>query len=275
MIETINEQQIEFANKIREYDPSPETDLSSSFPKLDVNLYDDGASFPPLESGLEEVLDPPLTTLLTVAPSFPNTLRNNTAFIMTLFDTPSLLAQSTEFRVSEILGVSASVDEDDTWFELGNIFIEEYGLHETPLGTSCVDLMVAGLANLDFIDNTSPNPLDTFHASPFRSLPSPPPDYRNMLPTNYHDMFEGNMVDCLEPLGNFRECDPSLNPYSLYLDTMPAKVMLTFAFDHSKDFSRAFDKFRRAHTIISRFMCALIPIHLSCMHRCLISSCEF
>ena len=34
-----------------------------SSPKLDVKLCDDGASFHPLESGLEEVIDPPLTTL--------------------------------------------------------------------------------------------------------------------------------------------------------------------------------------------------------------------
>jgi len=63
MIETINEQQIEFANKIREYDLSHETGLRFSTPRLDVNFWDDGASFPLLESGLEEVLDPPLTTV--------------------------------------------------------------------------------------------------------------------------------------------------------------------------------------------------------------------
>ena len=59
---------------MRENDLSPETDLSPSARRLDVNLCDDGASFPPLEYGLEDVLDPPLTTLLTVAPSFPNPL---------------------------------------------------------------------------------------------------------------------------------------------------------------------------------------------------------
>ena len=77
MIETMNEKQIEFANKMRDT-LSPETDLNSSSPRLDVNLCDDSASFPPLEFELEEVLDPPLTTLLTVAPSFPTNLRDNT-----------------------------------------------------------------------------------------------------------------------------------------------------------------------------------------------------
>jgi len=78
MIETMNEQQIEFANKMWDNNLSHETDLRFSSPRLNVNLCDDGRSFPPLESELEEVLDPPLTTLLTVAPSFPTNLRDNT-----------------------------------------------------------------------------------------------------------------------------------------------------------------------------------------------------
>jgi len=180
VIETMNEQQIDFANKMRECDLSPETDLSSSSPRLDVNLCDDCASFPPQQSRLEEVLDPPLTTLLTFTPSFPNTLKNYTALMMTFFDTPPPLAQSTEFKVGENVGVSASVDENDTWSYLGDVFIEEYGLYETPMGTSCVDVVVVGPANHDFVNNISPNPLDTFHASPFHSLSSPPPKYRNM-----------------------------------------------------------------------------------------------
>ena len=96
-----------------------------------------------------------------------------------------------------------------------------------------------------------------------------------MLPVDYDDMLERNVVDCLESLGTFRVYDPSLDPYIVYLETMPAKMMLTFAFDHSKDFSRAFDKFRRALTIISRFMFKRCYSHSSsCMLRCLISSCE-
>jgi len=45
MIETTNEEQIEFANKMREYDWLYETDLTFSSLRLDVNLCDDGASF--------------------------------------------------------------------------------------------------------------------------------------------------------------------------------------------------------------------------------------
>jgi len=56
-----------------------ETDFSLPFPRLEASLYDDCESFLPLESNvvddtpsidLEEVFDPPSTTLQFVAPSF-------------------------------------------------------------------------------------------------------------------------------------------------------------------------------------------------------------
>ena len=92
MIETVNEQQIVFANKIREYDLSPETDLSSGSSILEVNLCDDGASCLTLESGLEEVLDPPLTALPLVSPSLTSTLRDNTPLYTTYPNPPFPLA---------------------------------------------------------------------------------------------------------------------------------------------------------------------------------------
>jgi len=86
MIETMNKQQANFVNKLRECDLSHDTDLTFSSPKLDVCLCDDGASFPPLESGLEAVLDPPLTAPSLVAPSSTSTSRDNTMLIMTFPD---------------------------------------------------------------------------------------------------------------------------------------------------------------------------------------------
>ena len=83
---------------------------------------------------------------------------------------------------------------------------------------------------------------------------------------NHHDVLKGNVVDCVELLGTFRRYDPYQDPYVLYLGNMPVKIMLTFAFDHSKDFSRAFDKFRRALTIISRFMFKCSYSHSSELH---------
>jgi len=51
-------------------------------------LFDDGESFPNLEFGLEEVFDPPSTTLPPAAPSSPNTLKDNTTSITTFPDMP-------------------------------------------------------------------------------------------------------------------------------------------------------------------------------------------
>ena len=75
MIETIDKQRVELEVKMREFDLSHQIDLKFSSPKLDVCLCDDGLSFSPLESGLEAVLDPFLTTLPLVAPSSTSTLR--------------------------------------------------------------------------------------------------------------------------------------------------------------------------------------------------------
>jgi len=253
MIEAMNEQQIEFANKMWEYDLSHETDFRFSSPRLDVNLCDDGASFP-LEFKLEKILNPSLTTLPIVAPSSPSTFRNNSAFIMTFSDTSFPLAQLTEFKVRETFGIRVSVDEDDACSESGDAFIRDHDLNATPVVGSYVDAVATILTSPDLIDDVSPDPLDTFHVFSLGSLPSPSPKCRNMSLVNHHDVLKTNVVDCVEPLGTFRGYDPSLDPYSLYLGSMPAKIMLPFAFDHSNDFSRAFDKFRRALTIMSRFL---------------------
>ena len=99
MIETIDEQHIKIVNSMWEYDLSRETDLRFSSTRLDVNFYDDGESFPPLESGPEEVLDPPPTTLSFVAPS----------------------------------SFSISIDEDDMCYELGDVSTQVPDCHATPL----------------------------------------------------------------------------------------------------------------------------------------------
>ena len=220
MIETMNKQQVEFAefvNAQREYDLSPETDLSSSAPRLDVNLCDDGASFPPLESGLEDVLDPPLTTSPLVAPSLPSTLKDNA---MTYLDPPFPLAQSTEFEVSEIFCVDASIDGDDLCLESDDTFSEVHDLDEILDEGSCVDAVAAVSSSPDLTDHVSLNPLDSSPASSC-SLPSPSPQYCDLSPIDSLAMLKGTVVDCFESLGAFRGYDPSLDPYSLYLEDMP------------------------------------------------------
>ena len=48
MIETMNEQQLKLTNFMREHDLSHETGLTFCAPELNVNLFDDGESFPNL-----------------------------------------------------------------------------------------------------------------------------------------------------------------------------------------------------------------------------------
>jgi len=81
-----------FANKVREYDLSYETNLRFSSHRLDVYFHHDSASFSPPEFRLEAVLDRPLTIPSLVAPSSSSNLRNNTAIIMTFLDPPFPLA---------------------------------------------------------------------------------------------------------------------------------------------------------------------------------------
>ena len=74
------------------------------------------------------------------------------------------------------------------------------------------------------------------------------------------------MDDCVKSLGTFRGHDPSLYPYRLYLGNVLTKNMLTVAFNYSTNFSKAFDKFRRALTIISRFIFTHSYLHPFKLH---------
>jgi len=51
------------------------------------------------------------------------------------------LYQSTEFEVGETLGISATVDEDDTCYDLGDAFIKVYDFDATLVGRSYMDFV--------------------------------------------------------------------------------------------------------------------------------------
>jgi len=138
MIETINEQHIAIAYRMREYDLSRETDLSFNSTRLDVDFCDDGVSSLLLESRLEEVLDPPPTTLSFVAPS----------------------------------SFSISIDEDDMCYKLADVSTQVPNCHESPLVSSCVDVAVEESTSPDFIAYVSPDHIDMLYVSSLPSLPS-------------------------------------------------------------------------------------------------------
>lgn len=93
--------------------------------------------------------------------------------------------------------------------------------------------------------------------------PSPSPQYCDLSPIDSLAVLKGNVVDCFESLGAFRGYDPSLDPYSLYLEDMPGKILFLIAVNHSTDFSKAFDKFRRTLTITPIFMLGCSYLHSS------------
>ena len=67
----------------------------------------------------------------------------------------------------------------------------------------------------------------------------------------------------MDSLGTFRGYDPSLDPYSLYLESTPLKIIFITAFTSFTDFSKAFDKFVRALVIISLFLFKCFYLHTS------------
>ena len=154
--------------------------------RLDLmSICDDGESFPPLESGLEKVLDPPPTTLSFVAPS----------------------------------SFSVSVDEDDMSYELGDMSYELGDVSTqvpdclaTPLVSSCVGVVVVASTSPDFIAYVSPDRVDILPVSPLPSLPSPSLECHNFPATDYHDVLKGNVSDCIESLVTFRGYNSSLDP---------------------------------------------------------------
>jgi len=64
---------------------------------------------------LEEVFDPPLTSLPLVAPFFSNTHMDTSVSDLTLLASPLPLAQYTGLEMSEISRVDVSVLEDDSF----------------------------------------------------------------------------------------------------------------------------------------------------------------
>jgi len=66
--------------------------------------------------------------------------------------------------------------------------------------------------------------------------------------------------------GTFRDYAFSLDPYSLYQKDVLGKIMFTTSFDHSTNFSNAFDKFKRALTITPAFTIGCSYLHSSNLH---------
>jgi len=84
-----------------------------------------------------------------------------------------------------------------------------------------VDAEVTVTTSPDVLENISADPLDTLHVSPLGSPPSHSPKCHNLSLVACHDILKGNEIDCMDSLSPLRGYDSSLDPYSLYLGSMP------------------------------------------------------
>jgi len=109
-IETMKEQHKPFIFERRECDLLHETYLSLPSSRLEASPYDDCESFLPLESNLvddvsstdlEKVFDPPLTSLLIVAPFVSVIPIDTISSDLILLTSPLHLAQCVELEMSE------------------------------------------------------------------------------------------------------------------------------------------------------------------------------
>jgi len=241
---------------MREHDVLCETNLRFRFPELDVSLF-----------------DPPSTTLPLVAPSSPNALRDNTTSITTFPDTPYPLTQSTGFGVGEIFSIDVSVDEDNSSCGSDNIPIEEHDHNENFVGRLGVDVVFTVLPSLDH-DTICPSIPLTF--------------FMFLLQVHYPSMLLSAMIGhllilmlCLRGIRStimrFQVPLEGITPTSIlticniYLEKLCSLLPLTIL----PIFPRHLISLGE-HTLSFLDSCfyALAYIHLSCMLRCSIRSCE-
>jgi len=70
----------------------------------------------------------------------------------------------------------------------------------------------------------------------------------------------------LDSLGDIRGYHPSFDPYYAYLEDVPRKNMWSPFFDHTFDFSMAFDEFKRPVSLVASSFLEFSYSHNSEMH---------
>ena len=127
-------------------------------------------------------------------------------------------------------------------------------------------LRLWGPTSPDVIAHISPDHVDKAHISPLPSLLSPFLECHSLTTIDYHDVLKGKVSNCIRSLGTFEGYDVSLDPFYDYLVDMPRKIIYATFFDHSSDFSKAYDTFMRTLTIIDVSLLVFSSIHHSKIH---------
>jgi len=143
-------------------------------------------------------------------------------------------------KAGEPFGFDVRLDVVDACFESEYIFDKEHNPDKTPLEESRYVFMHEESPSLGFHDIALPNSLDHSHVSPKYSQPSISLQYSLDAPVDnpmicyanndlgYEDtIFSmlGENVDDYVSLGYFRGYDPSVDPYYVYLEDLPSKII--------------------------------------------------
>jgi len=126
--------------------------------------------------------------------------------------------------MGEIFKGDVSVLEDTSLLRSKELTLVEPHLEEL-----CGDLVMG--TNTPSIGPTNPIGNEPLDLTP-TSSPLPP-----TIPSHLHAFHES--------LGDIKGYNPYLSPYCAYLEDVPRKIMSSTLFDHTFDFSIAFDEFKR------------------------------
>jgi len=150
-------------------------------------------------------------------------------------------------EMDEVSRVDASDIEDVLLGWLKELTLVESYLKEAPFEEFCGDIVIGSATpSIVYIDPICTKPLKSTSIS-FPLFPTTP---------SYVHAFH-------ESLGDIKGSHPSFDPHYTYVYDMPRKIMWSPFFDHTFDFSKAFDKFMRA---LASFASSFLVF--SCLHYC-------
>jgi len=152
--------------------------------------------------------------------------------------------------MGEISKGDVSILEDDSLNWSKELALVEPYLEKAPFVKFCGDAVMG--TDTPSIEHTDPICNEALDLTPVSSplLPTTPSHLRA-----YH-----------ESVGDIRGYNPSFAPYSAYLEDMPQKILWSIFFDHTFDFSMAFDEFKRPLILFAPSFLVFSHSHHSEMH---------
>ena len=196
------------------------------------------------------MLDPPLTSLPFVAPSFSSTPITTRDSDSTFLTSPFPLAQWIGLEMGETSRGDGNVIEDVSFLRSKELTLIAPHLEEAPFVEFDGNLTLnSDTPSIEHIDPICSKLFDSTSTSS-RLLPTTP---------SYLLAFH-------ESVGDLRGYNPSFDRYCAYLEDVPQKIMWSTFFDHTFYFSMAFDEFKRPLTLFTPSFLVFSHSHHSEMH---------